>query len=88
MLRRYGTGSRRLQNSPVRMSAEQELNSLLDLWSVLAEEYAATGDRLLLDCLSGIKQAYEELSAKEAKDRTVTTPSRSPAIIVRIRLSK
>lgn len=71
------------------MSSEQELNSLLALWSAIAEEYAATGNHLLLDCLSGIKKAYEELSAKKrAEDLGLPKSTMSPAIMVRIRFSK
>jgi hypothetical protein len=71
------------------MSSEQELNSLLALWSAIAEEYAATGSHLLLNSLSGIKKAYEELRAKKrAEDLGLPESTRSPVIMVRIRFSK
>jgi hypothetical protein len=71
------------------MTSQQELSSLLALWSAIAEEYAATRNHLLLDCLSGIKKAYEELSAKNrAEDLGLPESTKSPAIMVRIRFSK
>ena len=71
------------------MSTGQELNSLLALWSAITEVYAATGNHLLLDCLSSIRKAYEELSAKKgAEDLGLPESTTSPAIMVRIRFSK
>ena len=70
------------------MNPNKESDSLLALWTVVADEYVRTQDSTFLKCMDEIKHAYDDLNKNHLERSTAAPQSRPPAVVVRVHWRK